>query len=266
MFVISSSDLQVRASLLYKIFVGMGCFLVLGSCSTTHAQTIDNINAQFDGEKIIITYDLTHSNAFEKFDVALYSSYDNFSQSLTRVTGASGENITAGKSKRVVWEVKNALPADFDAEISFRIKATKMKGPVLVLEPMSSSVYKKGRILTLTWTGAYPAELLTLELYKGNVFSLRVAENMANTGTYEWKIPKSVKGKNYMLRLTPTLRPEEQVGSQVFRVKPKTPFLVKALPILAAGGVFIILSGGSGGDSGGPPGNSVLPAPEKPGG
>jgi hypothetical protein len=233
----------------------------------THAQTLENINASFDGERVTVSYVLTHTEAGQKFKIDLYSSHDNYSQPIS-VTGDAGENVLPGTAKRVIWDAKSVLPSEFDGDIRIKIKATRMAAPKLVFEPLALKTYKKGRTISMKWTGGYPSDKVTIELYKNNVNNLLVAAKIDNSASYDWKMPKSVKGKNYMLRVSNATRPNEQADSQVFRVKPRTPFLVKFLPILAAGAAAVIVLGDDTGGEGpnGPTGDSVLPAPIKPGG
>jgi hypothetical protein len=239
-------------------------FLLVGLLNLTlRAQILENINASFDGERVTVSYALNHTEASQKFIIAFYSSHDNFTQPI-QVTGDAGENVLPGAAKRVVWDAKSALPSEFDGDLRIKIKATKMAAPELVFEPLSLKTYKKGRTISMKWTGGFPSDKVTIELQKSKVTDLRVAEQIDNSGAYEWKMPKSVKGKNYQLTLTNSSNPADPVTSSEFRVKPRTPFLVKILPILAAGVVAVILSGDDDGGPDGPTGDSVLPAPIKP--
>lgn len=232
----------------------------------TQAQTLENINASFDGERLTVNYTLAFAEVNHKFKIDFYSSHDNYSQPL-QVTGDAGENVLPGRTKLVIWDAKNSLPSEFDGDIRIKIKATKMAAPKLVFEPLALTTYKKGRTISMKWTGGYLSDKVTIELKKNNVTNLRVAELIDNSGSYDWKMPKSVKGKNYKLILTSTSNTAEPVASNEFKVKPRTPFLVKILPVLVAGGLAVFLSGGAGADdSGGTTGYSVLPGPVKPGG
>jgi len=238
--------------------------LMVSLLKLTNAQTIENINASFDGEKVTVSYVLSYSEGNQKFKIDFYSSHDNYGQPL-QVTGDAGENVLPGRTKLVIWNAKNALPSEFDADIRIRIKATKMAAPKLEFEPLALKTYKKGRTISMKWIGGYPSDKITIELKKNNVTDLRVAELIDNAGAYEWKMPRRVKGKNYQLILTNASNKGEPAASSEFRVKPRTPFLVKILPILAAGGVAAALGGGSGsGNIGGGNGDSVLPGPATP--
>lgn len=242
--------------------------LMVSLLNLTHAQTLENINASFDGERVTVSYVLNHTEANQKFIIALYSSHDNFTQPI-QVIGDAGENVMPGTAKRVVWHAKSVLPSEFDGDIRIKIKATKMAAPQLVFEPLALTTYKKGRTISMKWTGGFASDKVTIELYKNNVNNLLVADKIDNSASYDWKMPKGVKGKNYMLRVSNAAQPDEQADSQVFRVKPRTPFIVKILPILVAGGLAVFLSGdnpGEGGTPGGPSGYDQLPGPVKPGG
>jgi hypothetical protein len=235
--------------------------------STLCAQTVENINSRFDGEKIIITYDLVHSNANEKFRIDLYSSHDTYTTPLKLVTGAAGDNVSPGRANRVIWDAKNTLPPDFDGDISIRIRVAKMVTvEPLSLNPLSANAYKRGRTITITWTGGLPADQINLQLFQNNSVVMPVAERMPNSGAYSWKMPKQVKGKEYTIRLSNVLDPQNAVTTAPFRVKPATPFIVKALPVIAAGVVVFMMGSGDGGEPPPTNGDTVLPSPVRPGG
>jgi len=235
--------------------------------SQSFAQSVENISTRFDGQNIIITYDLVHSNVNEKFRVDLFSSHDNYNLPLKLVTGAAGDNVTPGRGNQVIWDAKSTLPADFDDEISIRIRITKMR-VAMAMNPLKATAYKRGRTVTLSWTGGAPDDRLLLQLYQNNVLKMSVDENVGNTGAYSWRMPKNIKGKGYSLRLSAKAGPEETTATNNFRVKPSTPFIVKALPVIAAGVVVMLISGQDDGGGGGgtPSGDSVLPSPQRPGG
>lgn len=237
-------------------------------CFTAKAYSVENIFAAFDGDKVVITYNLIYTDPNQKFKISFYSSHDNYTNPIAAITGDVGENILPGRAKRAVWSVRGELPADFDSEIKIKIKATRVVAPALVIEPLALKTYKKGRTVSMQWTGGYPTDKVTIELYKNNAAALRVAEQTNNSGTYEWKMPKSVKGKNYTLRLTNASQAGAQVESTAFNVKPRTPFIVKILPVLAIGGALYFLNGddGTGEPPVLPPTDDVLPTPINPGG
>jgi hypothetical protein len=243
----------------------LGCGIAALALGQLKAQTVENIASRFDGEKMVVTYDLNFSNPAEKFRVDLYSSHDNYTKPLSFVKGAVGDNVLPGKSNRVEWDAQKSLPADFDGEITIRVKIIRMAAPALVLNPLTTTIYKRGRTLTLNWSGARPEDKLNIILHKGNQVNLRVQENADNNGKYEWKLPRGVKGKDYSIKLSPANRPTEVVTTQSFIVKPRVPFIVKVLPFLAVGGAAAVLLGGGGEEPGGD-GDSALPGPLRPNG
>jgi hypothetical protein len=137
--------------------------------------------------------------------------------------------------------------------------------PKLVVEPLALQTYKRKRTISLQWTGGYTNDKLNVELYKNKKFDRSVAKSMENKTALEWKMPRGVKGRHYTLRITNAARPNEMAESVPFRVKAKVPFLIKVLPILAAGGVAAFLSGSSDTDPGGGDESlPILPGPTKP--
>jgi hypothetical protein len=231
------------------------------------AQSVENINASFDGEKITVSYFLNSTEVSQKFKIELYGSHDNYSQPL-QVTGDAGENVLPGRAKIVMWNAKEALPSDFDGDVRIKIKAIKMAAPALAFEPLTLKTYKKGRTISMKWTGGYKSDKVTIELQKNKVIDQPVAELIDNNGAYEWKLPKNVKGKNYQLVLTnSSQKSSDPITSDEFRVKPRTPFIVKILPVLVAGGVAVFLFGNDDKPgTGDPPDYDTLPGPVKPGG
>lgn len=240
-------------------------FLITVSVSPLFSQSIESINASFDGERVTISYSLNHPENAQKFKIEIYSSHDNYTHPL-QVTGDAGENVTPGRNRVVVWNAKEVLPSEFDSDIRIKVKGTRMAAPPIAVEPLSMNAYKKGRTISLKWSGGYSSDMLNLELKKNNVVSKKIATQLNNSGTYDWKIPKNVKGKNYRLQLVNSSQGNSMAESSSFTIKPKTPFIVKVLPILVGGAVVYFLTGSDtgGDDGGGNPPQDVLPAPVKP--
>lgn len=223
-------------------------FIFLICCAgTAVAQTIENVRASFDGKNVIITYDLGFSDPNQKFKVTLFSSHDNFGRPLSLVSGDIGQAVIVGKSNRVVWDVKNTLPGDFDGEIIFKMTASVVAAPKLILKSLQKSSFKRGQSIVLHWEGAYPSDKLNIELFKNDVLKDRIATGEQNKQSFTWQMPKKQKtGSDYQIKIYSEARPGEPAVSQNFRVKPKVPLLVKVLPFLVAGGVIAAISGGGG--------------------
>lgn len=235
------------------------CFVLGFSCC---GQTLENVNASFDGEKMVITYDLGFTDANQKFKVALYSSHDNYTTPIAFSTGDLGENVMPGKAKRVVWEVKNSLPADFDSDITLKVKASKVMPVVvkLVINPLSKTAYKKGQTVEVQWQGGKPTDKINIELYKDKELQNKLAENVSNSQSYKWAVPKTLKGKGYSIHIS---NATDQSNSQSFTIKPKMPLLLIIAPVVVLGGVIAFV-GGSKSPEKTPPGDEDLPGPTKP--
>lgn len=233
--------------------------LLLFSC-VGRAQTIENVNVTFDGEKVTITYDLKYSTANQKFKIALYSSHDNYARPISLLQGDFGDNVVPGTGNRIIWDAKNTLVPEFDADLTLKIKASKVEAPKLIVRPFSVSVYKRGRGLDLSWVGGNPGEKLNIELFNDGVLQKRIAERVENTKqSFSWAIPKRQKGgKNYSIRVSNSDQATELANSQLFRIKPRTPFIVKVLPFFLVGGAaYFLLTIEK-------PTNEILPGPIKP--
>jgi hypothetical protein len=230
------------------------------------AQAIENIKVSFDGQKVSITYDLLHANPDEKFKVTIFSSHDNFSIPLNFAEGDVGEGIFPGKSKKVIWNVKNVLPPDFDGDLTFKIRAGGMAAPKLTLNALDKVNFKRGEAIPLKWSGGGPKDQVTIGLYRDDVEQTRIVEKTSNAHAFTWSMSKKQKpGKGYTIRAVSTAHPKEFTSSQAFRIKPRIPFFVKALSVAAVGAVvFIVTSGG--GDPVPPdaPKDEALPGPVKP--
>ena len=115
----------------------------------------------------------------------------------------------------------------------------------------------------MKWTGGYSDDKIHIELLKDKKVNRLVVDKIDNTASYEWAMPKGVKkGKNYTLQISTVARPNDQTESIPFKIKPRTPFIVKALPFVVGGAVYFLTSPGGGELPGG--GDALLPGPMKP--
>jgi hypothetical protein len=107
----------------------------------------------------------------------------------------------------------------------------------------AENVYKKGRILQIKWLGGNPNDKVRIQLFnKDNAVVQEIARDEANDQSYAYTIPQNTKaGKDYFVRISNTDRPTELSNSQFFQIKPRTPFIVKVLPVVAVGaGVYFL--------------------------
>ena len=237
---------------------------------STRAQTIENVTSAYDGEKMVITYDLNATDATQKFKVSLFSSHNNYTQPLTLLTGDFGDNILPGKNHRVTWDVKNAVPADFDGEISIKVKAARIipvSEPViskLAVKPLAQNKYKKGSKVELSWSGGQVGDKIIIEVLKGGQVVQKLSEKPNSAQSYSWQMPTDMKpGKDYTGRLTNSSRAGDVASSQVFAINPKIPLWVKGAGVVVFGAVvYVVASGYKSEDS--TTTLSDLPGPVKP--
>ena len=236
---------------------------------STRAQTVDNVISVYDGEKMVITYDLNATDAGQKFKVSLFSSHDNYTQPLTLLTGDAGDNVLPGKNHRVTWDVKNSVRPGFEGEIRIKVKAVRLvpvMEPVkteaaskLVIKPLIQNSYKKGSTIHVSWAGGQAGDKLLIELLKGGEVQQKIAEKANSPQTWSWLVPKDMKaGKDYVVRVTNSSRGEDRAVSQVFTIKPKIPMLLKVAPVMVIGAAVYVITSGS------KTSKNDLPGPVKP--
>jgi hypothetical protein len=218
--------------------------ILLGICSVPAiSQSIQNIKATPQADKVIITYDLTGTRPDQKFSLALFGSHDNFSKALTKVNGDVGQNITPGTGKKIIWDAALEFSV-FKKDITFKVKGEVMPLPFVFKKPTVNGSARRGKNTSIKWEGGKPSQQVKLELFKGTESVTTIAE-VGNTGQYTWRIPKKQDKGSYTMRL---MAGQEVVNSSDFKIKSKTPFIVKVLPFVAVGGAAAFLLGG--GESG----------------
>jgi hypothetical protein len=87
------------------------------------AQSIANVTPEAVGDKIVIRYDIEESKADQLFEVALYYSKDNYSQTLRNVSGNGvGPAVSSGKNLVIIWDVLKDVP-ELEGEFTFEVRA-----------------------------------------------------------------------------------------------------------------------------------------------
>jgi len=222
----------------------IGFFLLL-IASTLCGQIVDHVVSSFDGERVTVAYNLKSKKADEQFHVLVYGSHDNYNQQLV-VAGDAGEQVAPGDGKQIIWEAKKYLPPGFNADVQIKIKVIPAhQESALAFQPLALTTYKKGRSISITWTGGEPSDKLILELYQDHKQNQVIEGTLDNKGNYDWKIPKNLKGKNYSFRLAYLVNPARQAESNTFKIKSKTPSIAIIAPVLVVGaGVAFFALGG----------------------
>lgn len=230
-------------------------------------QTIKNIQARAEKNKVIINYDLVSTLEGQKFTVELRSSINNFSAPLKEVEGDVGPDQTAGLGKTITW---NALKeqGNFSGSVTFEVVATVTFSPLTIVAPTAVTKGKIGKPLEIKWQGGSKDRALKMAILQGGT-PIDEIPNVGNSGSYSWTVPKTTpKGDNYKIKLFDPTKPNDAVMSAEFQLK-KTSILVYVIPGAVAAGVaaYLIFSGGNGGDNGGgttPPPSGELATPPPP--
>ncbi len=209
---------------------------------------------ELTSDKVILHYDLIDTTKNRTYTIYVYSSKDNFLSPLTQVSGDAGIEVKPGTNKRIVWNSREELGAAFEGDVELEIRG-RAYIPFIRLDGFDEVKSRKRAVPFLVkWGGGTQQNILNFQLYK-NEKLMYTFPNVPNSHEYKLTIPPSVKpGAGYRLRISDTKNKEQQVNSNIFAIKRKFALALKALPILAIGGLTYSLIGKSGSsDLSGPP-------------
>jgi hypothetical protein len=218
--------------------------------------------AEFDGEKMKITYDLIYNNPNQKFTVTAYGSFNDFVTKLENVIGDVGNNVLPGEGKIITWYLAAELPLNFNDMLQVKLVATPMAGGektekrMQFVNPNASTTGKKGKSMNISWEGVDPAGNYMLELFSGKDKKTDIATVGKNLN-FKWKVPKNLeKGVSYKIKLTNRENSMDYIFSPEFTVKSGISPLLIVAPAIVVGSVAYLVFGSGGG--GGPGGNTEL--------
>lgn len=225
------------------LFIPIGVMLTFAAS----AQEFTIKKMELDGDRINIYYDLIDTTANRTYTVNLYSTIDNYTSPLLKVSGDQGLEVKPGINRKIVWNAKEEM-GDYEGKIGFEIKG-KAYVPFIKFKGFKDQrVRKRGVKFDMLWTGGRVNSLLNFELYRNGKFVAAPGTNVpASLGKVAIVIPLSVKtGNNYQFKITDSKNKDDIVFTETFRVRPKYPFILKAGVLAAIGaGVYFITSGGS---------------------
>jgi hypothetical protein len=233
----------------------VACLLLL--YATCNAQNAKINQIQLAGNKLIVHYELDDSNPNNEYQLNLYSSKDNYTVPMTRVSGDVGNEIKAGTGKKIEWQFKEELK-EFEGDIALEIRGRVFVMFAKIQDFDIDKAYRRGKTYPLSWKPGN-TNPIHIELFKGS--ERIVGElNHPNNGSYLLTVPSNSKpGDDYRIRISDSKRTGEFIYTDFFNVKPRVPMLVKGLGGLAIiGGAISLLGSTGGGES---PGNSGIPLP-----
>ncbi len=219
----------------------LGLFILLNG--HVNAQNINIDFIEFEGRNIVVHYTLDDgANSNRQFLVQLYSSQDNFSTPLTRVSGDFGTEVTAGFDKKIVWDITQELGA-YEGTISLELRG-RVYVPFVKLSLEENQIFKRGKNYPLNWTSGNLSGQVNIELYNNAGERIWGENNVPNVGKFDWYLPASVKaGNDYKLKFTNVKDRNDVVFSKAITIKPKIPLLIKlGTGILLAGAAAYVIS------------------------
>lgn len=216
--------------------------LALAICAAPalFAQTVAIKKVELAGEQVIVHYELEDSNPNNEYQINLYSSKDNYFAPLTKVSGDVGSEVKPGATKKIIWMIRQEY-GGYKGKIALEIRG-RVYVPFVKLQNFDAKKgFKKGKTYNLTWKPGN-SNPINIELYKGGE---RVSGeiNQPNNGAHALFIPKhAVKGSDYRLKFTDTRNTEEVIYTDSFKVGPKVPVWMVAVPVAVVGGVVYLLT------------------------
>lgn len=232
--------------------------IFLLSWSAGHTQNVAVKRVELAGEKIIVHYDLEDSNPNNEYQIFLYSSQNNFTTALGKVSGDVGPEVKVGQNKKITWSIREEL-GPFKGKLSLEIRGKVYMPVAKITNITTGKSFKRGKTSVIQWKPGN-SNPINIELMKGGQ-RISGELNQPNNGNFNLYIPSHASiGKDYTIRISDTRNSEDIVTSKPFSVKRKVPLLLKVVPVLAVGGAAAALGGGGGGGSGSG-GNSNIPDP-----
>ncbi len=212
----------------YKI-VGVVCLLAFTS-TLGLSQKLDIDFIEMAGRNIVVHYTLDDgANSTRQFLVQLYSSQDNFTIPLTRVSGDFGSEILAGVDRKIVWDITKELGASYQGNIALELRGRVYVPFVKINDIEDGRVFKRGKNYPINWTSGNLSGQVNIELFNQGGERQWGENNVPNVGKFDWYLPGSIKkGKNYILKFTNIKDRNDVAYSKPFTIKPKIPFLIKA--------------------------------------
>ncbi len=244
---------------MYKAYHLAGCIALLFVFSNVSlAQSVSNIRARVVGKQVKITYDLIESEPGQLVRIKLKSSKDNYQLQLVQVSGTGvGEDVIPGRDKEIIWYPENELGyRGFTGSLLFKIAGEVTYAPFKIINPLSKTKQKRGKKLTMVYSGGKSGEMVKVDLLKNGSVIKTFGESPNERETKgipkkylalgdrnkfkQLKIPAGgIKKGRYQVKITSVQKPDNNVISDPFLIKKKTPWIIRKIPIIALlGGAY----------------------------
>jgi hypothetical protein len=218
------------------------------------SQTVILKKIELGGDKIVVHYDLDDNDPNHFYRIQLFSSKDNFSYPITKVSGDVGFDIRPGMDRKIEWKVFEELK-DFKGRISLEIRGKVFIPFARFQSGDLKHAYKRGKLLPLTWSAGNNTPL-HIELYRSSE-KIHSELNVPNIGSYSLIVPAHAKaGRHYRIKMTSSKTAEDFIYTDFFRIKRRVPLVLKVLPVMAVGAAAAIVIGQSQGNDKGNTGNN----------
>ena len=226
--------------------VGAFTIFLIASTLSGIAQDFKIKKLEQVGDKINLYYDLIDSveNSKRTYSISLYASRDSYTSPLTKVTGDIGQIVKPGGNKKITWNAKEELGADFEGKVSLEVRGKEFI-PFLKLDGFNNKrAWKRGGKEDVTWSGGRANSLINFELYNDGKFVSAPHTSIATSlGKYSIVIPKNTKpGDGYTFRIADSKNKEEYIFTEEFSIHRKIPLAAKALAFLGVGTAIYFLT------------------------
>lgn len=223
-----------------------GCLMAVGALAGI-AQNLQITNAEIKNNRIVVYYDLTDSIPDRMYSVRIYASADGYINPLQKVAGDVGLTVKTGLNRKVEVDAASEWDKGISGPLAFELRA-RVFVPFINTESINQyKVFKRSHAYNLTWSGGSSQNVLNFDLYKGEK-KIASFPNIGNAGHHTIELPSYVKpGAGYRFRISDSKNSDEVVYTSEFRVRRKTPLLLKSLAIGAAGAAVMMLGSGSSG-------------------
>ena len=214
--------------------------IILSAAPAAFAQefTINQVELTMEG--VAIHYNLIDSTKNRLYTVHVYSSKDDFLQPLAKVKGDVGLEVRPGNGKKILWDPKEFGDV-FRGNVEIEVRGKVYIPFVNFTNLKDLKAFKRTKPTTLTWTGGTRQNILNFNLYKGDEL-VTVISNVANSGTYDMTIPRSVKpGSDYYFIVSDSKNKDQMMKTSSFAVKPRVKMIFKILPFVAVGATAYLL-------------------------